>query len=59
MKKKFYIIIANMNSMNYKAFIERESSSNAHVIAYENEIHSIYSDMKGFIHIMELIKKNT
>ena len=65
-EKKFCIINANSHDIRiynfddlkiYKTYIEKNSSSHAHVIVYENEkedkVHLIDSDMKGFIHIWD------
>jgi len=65
-EKKFCIINANSHDIRiynfddlkiYKTYIEKNSSSHAHVIIYEDEkedkVHLIDSDMKGFIHIWD------
>ena len=65
-EKKFCIINANSHDIRiynfddlkiYKTYIEKNSSSHAHVIVYENEkedkVYLIDSDMKGFIHIWD------
>lgn len=65
-EKKFCIINANSHDIRiynfddlkiYRTYIEKNSSSHAHVIVYENEkedkVHLIDSDMKGFIHIWD------
>ena len=65
-EKKFCIINANSHDIRiynfddlkiYKTYIEKNSSSHAHVIVYENEkedkVLLIDSDMKGFIHIWD------
>ena len=65
-EKKFCIINANSHDIKiysfddlkiYKTYIEKNSSSHAHVIVYENEkedkVLLIDSDMKGFIHIWD------
>ena len=65
-EKKFCIINANSHDIRiynfddlkiYKTYIEKNSSSHAHVIVYEDEkedkVHLIDSDMKGFIHIWD------
>ena len=65
-EKKFCIINANSHDIRiynfddlkiYKTYIEKNSSSHAHVIVYEDEkedkVLLIDSDMKGFIHIWD------
>lgn len=65
-EKKFCIINANSHDIRiynfddlsvYKTYIEKNASSHAHVIVYENEkddqVQLIDSDMKGFIHIWD------
>ena len=65
-EKKFCIINANSHDIRiynfddlkiYKTYIEKNSSSHAYVIVYENEkedkVLLIDSDMKGFIHIWD------
>ena len=65
-EKKFCIINANSHDIRiynfddlkiYKTYIEKNSSSHAHVIVYENEkedkVLLIDSDMKGFIRIWD------
>ena len=65
-EKKFCIINANSHDIRiynfddlkvYKTYIEKNASSHAHVVVYENEkddqVQLIDSDMKGFIHIWD------
>ena len=65
-EKKFCVINANSHDIRvynfddlsvYKTYIEKNASSHAHVIVYENEkddqVQLIDSDMKGFIHIWD------
>ena len=65
-EKKFCIINANSHDIRiynfddlklYKTYIEKNSSSHAHALIYENEkedkVYLIDSDMKGFIHIWD------
>ena len=65
-EKKFCVINANSHDIRiynfddlklYKTYIEKNSSSHAHALIYENEkedkVYLIDSDMKGFIHIWD------
>ena len=65
-EKKFCLINANSHDIRvynfddlkvYKTYIEKNASSHAHVVVYENEkddqVQLIDSDMKGFIHIWD------
>ena len=65
-EKKFCVINANSHDIRiyifddlkiYKTYIEKNSSSHAHVLIQENEkddkVYLIDSDMKGFIHIWD------
>ena len=65
-EKKFCVINANSHDIRvynfddlsvYKTYIEKNASSHAHVVVYENEkddqVQLIDSDMKGFIHIWD------
>ena len=65
-EKKFCIINANSHDLRvykfddlavYKTYIDKDASSHAHVLAYENEkddqVLLIDSDMKGFIHVWD------
>jgi len=67
-EKKFCLINANSHDIRiydfddlkiYKTYIEKNSSSHAHVIVHENEkedkVYLIDADMKGFIHIWDFV----